>query len=513
MNKGLYYKAFLFIVLSGFSCNDDSVKNDKDNETKEPVVTVAYEESTEDFVNPERGFYKYSETSASNYRKLNESTLRNYRSRHKSGGSYYIYSSLVFRYYILNTFKETDISEGFLENLEADFVTARNAGVKLIPRFTYTNTQNSGDCAEGFICPPYGDAPKDIVLRHIEQLGPILANNADVILAVQMGFIGTWGEQYYTDYFGDSSNNGTQKKLLDENWEDRIEVLTALLNVLPENIQVHVRYPQIKQRTVYGVNITPKEGAALTEAEAFTNTHKARIGFHNDCFLASSNDYGTYSDYGNSSTSASSPTTTLKKYFADDSKFVMVGGETCNPSYSQSDCSPNGRADTEMRDLHYTYLNSDYNNGVNNKWVTNGCMDGILRNLGYRIVLREAKFTKQVSKDAPFNVNLKLENVGFAAPGKSRPVKLVLRNVDSKQIITKEFNTNIRKWYSGETQEVKTTFDLSDVPAGSYELLMHLPDASESISNRVEYAIRVANTDVWEEESGFNKLNHTITIE
>ncbi len=62
-----------------------------------------------------------------------------------------------------------------------------------------------------------GDAPKDIVFGHIAQLGPILTKNADVINCIQMGFIGTWGENYYTDFFGDAPTNANQGKLLDEN--------------------------------------------------------------------------------------------------------------------------------------------------------------------------------------------------------------------------------------------------------------------------------------------------------
>jgi hypothetical protein len=42
----------------------------------------------------------------------------------------------------------------------------------------------------------------------------------------------------------------------------------------------------MKQRYVYGVNaLTSLQ--PLTDAEAFTGTDQARIGFHNDCFLSS----------------------------------------------------------------------------------------------------------------------------------------------------------------------------------------------------------------------------------
>ena len=53
----------------------------------------------------------------------------------------------------------------------------------------------------------------------------------------------------------------------------------------------------------------------------------------------------------------------------------------------------------------------------------------------------------------------------------------------------------------------------ADIIAGDYDLLLNLPDKYASISNRSEYAIRLANTDVWEEVTGYNKLNFKLVVE
>ena len=42
--------------------------------------TITYEQSFEDFPNPERGFYRYSETRASNYNTLSISQMKSWRS-------------------------------------------------------------------------------------------------------------------------------------------------------------------------------------------------------------------------------------------------------------------------------------------------------------------------------------------------------------------------------------------------------------------------------------------------
>lgn len=471
-----------------------------------------YVATDEDFVNPERGFYRYTDTRASSYNNLSAFAIGRYRGETaSSGASYKTYNSLVFRYYILDEFTDSPIDASFLENLQDDFDVAREAGVKLIPRFTYTTSANAGDCAEGFICPPYGDAPKDVVLQHIGQIGPILSENVDVLFTVQMGFIGTWGENYYTDYFGDASPNADQGKLLDQNWQDRIDVLKALLDATPEELQIQVRYPQMKQRAIYGIDANTSV-AALTESEAFDGSDKSRIAFHNDCLFASADDFGTYADYGNSSSPRQTDISNLKDYFAEDSKYVVVGGETCSDGYSpRNDCAPAGIADEDLRYLHYTYLNADYNNEVNNDWVDGGCMEAIKRNLGYRLVLDSAYFPKEPTVTESLEIDLFIRNVGYAAPVNQRPVVLILKNTDTEEIYEHEINTDVRFWF--ESVSLEDSFSLADVPAGVYDLYLSLPDAHESIQDRSEYAIRLANDNMWEEESGWNNLDFQITVE
>ncbi|RYG30811.1 MAG: DUF4874 domain-containing protein, partial [Chitinophagaceae bacterium] len=182
-------------------------------------VTIKYTESSADFPNPERGFYRYSHSKASNVSPLTLNQLNKWKGEVQAeGGNYAVFSTLIFRYYEMDIFKSEALSPAFINSINQDFAIARQAGFKLIPRFTYTLAQNAGNCPEDFICPPYGDAPKNIVLLHISQLKQVLHDNADVIATVQMGFIGVWGEQYYTDYFGDASQNTTLQKLQDNNW-------------------------------------------------------------------------------------------------------------------------------------------------------------------------------------------------------------------------------------------------------------------------------------------------------
>lgn len=476
--------------------------------------TITYTESSDDFANPERGFYRATETHANNYTPLDATQLKGWRTLQQADGNgvYKLYSTLVFRSIVFDGLTGAALPADLLDKIKADFTAAREAGVKLIPRFSYTTTSHGGGCPEGGICPPYGDAPKDIVLQHIAQLKPILQDNADVIACMQMGFIGIWGENYYSDYFGDPSSNG-QSKMMDSNWTDKIEVLKALLEALPADRMVQVRTPQMKQRYVYGVDASTSS-AALTDAEAFSGTDKARIGMHNDCFLSGVGDYGTYDDYGNSSTPRQSAVTALTAYAEADNKYVAVGGETCDDTYSpENDCEAAGMAQTVMHNLHYSFLNCAYNNDVNNDWETGGCMENIKKDLGYRFVLRSALFpTDAVKAGTQFKFTINLENTGYASPFNERPVKLIMRDQNSKKEYTYDLSADPRKWYSGPAQISGTVVTDPSMPKGKYDLFLYLPDKYVSISGRSEYAIRLANEQVWEEATGYNKLQGAITI-
>lgn len=480
-------------------------------------VRVTYTESDTDFTNPERGFYRYSETRTSQFTPLDAAELREYRSPQQlPSANYEVASTLVFRYYILDNFQNGPISDAVLAALDAEMDAVRTAGVKIIPRFVYTVTSTAGDCPEGFICPPYGDAPKAVVLNHIQQLRPFFEQHADVIACVQMGFIGTWGEQYYSDHFGDPSGNGGQDyRLTDANWQDRLDVLQALLDAVPEDRMVQVRYPQIKQRHVYGIDATV-HADPLSAAEAFTGTDKARIGLHNDCFLSGPNDIGTYEDYGNSGSPRNSDAavvSTLRNYMKEEGRYVVVGGETCSDDYSpQNDCESAGIAQQEFAAMHYSYLNAHYNNAVNNDWQDGGCMDAIKRNLGYRLVLKEATLPDRVFRGAESQLTLQLENKGYAAPFNARPLLLVLRNQADGTVVSVPVPQDVRTWHTGAVQFTAAVRIPQDVPAGTYELLLHLPDAYDSLAGRAEYSIRLANDDVWEEATGYNQLHHTVQV-
>ena len=163
----------LACLLAVTSCKED----DKKIVVRE-LKSVTYQPTEEIFPNPERGFYKYSLIEpGSGAGALSFTQVSNYRN---SG------ISLVMRYFYLKNFKDKPLSSDALKEIDNDFETTRRAGIKIIPRFAYSQAQDEPD------------ASLEIIIQHLDQLKPIFEKNSDVIATVQAGFIGSWGEWYYS---------------------------------------------------------------------------------------------------------------------------------------------------------------------------------------------------------------------------------------------------------------------------------------------------------------------------
>ena len=110
---------FLFI-LGITACGSDNQSNADDKgsnggETEVgPTKTVNYISTNELFPNPERGFYKYTDSKGTPA--LSEQTLRSYRQKQ---------ISLIYRLYYLKDFKNAPISDAFLSQIKQDMEVAR----------------------------------------------------------------------------------------------------------------------------------------------------------------------------------------------------------------------------------------------------------------------------------------------------------------------------------------------------------------------------------------------------
>ncbi len=481
--------ATLLALLAGFFLTDVGSGRVPSAHAQSPVqTTVVYQPTDALFANPEQGFYHHTETHSNAYAPLNLATLQGYRQNENI--------TLILRLFYLDDFVASPISQAYLDAMAADFATLRQAGLKAVVRVAYTDQIHFAPSTSWPPIPPYGDASKTQMLAHIAQLAPVLQANADVISAVQAGFIGIWGEWYYTDYFVDDPNDpGTVSP---EKYAERGEVLNAIINALPGRM-VQVRTPLIKQK-IYGTGTGA--GNALPPANAFNGSGPARAGHHNDCFLASESDFGTYSDI-----------TEDKAYLGEETKYLPMGGETCNPNPPRSECPI---ALAELAAFHWSYLNTDYHPGVLGSWATGGCLDTVKRRLGYRLALIEGRYPDIAQVGNNLDIEVDLRNEGWAAPFNPRPLELVLRHQTTLAVHRFPLAVDPRFWLAdnGGNHSIVQSIPLpANLPTGAYDLLLSLPDPSPALAARAEYAIRLANAGIWEDGTGLNNLLHAVTIQ
>jgi Domain of unknown function (DUF4832)/Domain of unknown function (DUF4874) len=467
----------LFMVLLTFNSCIPATSQETLVVSSETSTTVQYAPSSENVANPERGYYQQLSPFwlGEDYAPLELNDLRQLRQQG---------ISMVRTYYIIDEFIDRPLSEEALNRIWADFVTVREAGLKIIPRFAYNFPRDAEELQP--------DASLDRVLRHIDQLAPILQNNADVIAFLEAGFIGAWGE-WHTSKSGLVSNRKDDNPTINEASR---QILTKLLDTLPLNRMIALRSP-INKRFIFG-------DQPLGKDEAFTATHKARIGHHNDCFLASETDAGTY------------PRDAIeaeKNYLSQENRFLPQGGETCRANGIAEPYVPCNNALKDLARMRYTTLNIDYHPDVNRMWQYQGCLEDIKRRLGYRFRLLEATVPRQAQAGGAFNLALTLKNEGFGGLYNPRMLEVVLRNTQSGEVHSIDVTSQAdpRFWLPGSDISLDLNVNLSGVPAGQYKVLLHLPDPE--LYGRTEYAIRLANKDVWEEATGFNNLLATLEVQ
>lgn len=423
--------------------------------------------------NPERGMYH--NPGGCDTHAYNPSTLRAYRNTQ---------ITLVLCVFYLKAFKASDISSGALGFFESQANAVRMAGLKMIVRFAYTES-TAGD-----------DAPLTVVKRHITQLTPYLRRNSDVITIVQAGFVGTWGEGHY------SQNFGTGAGITSLQWRDRKDVVDAVLAAVPSTRMVQQRTIRMKTENYEPApDPDPDHLNPVTAAEAFSGSARARLGHHNDCFRGNYNDQGTYDV----------PDVTVgdqKKYLADDTKYVPMGGETCESNPTYSDCV---EAKDELRRFNWSYLSADQS-PVSEAW-TGVCRSDVERRLGYRLALLASTFPKTVPRGGTMAFAISVWNGGFAAPVNARPVTLILRNKATRREVKVPLRSDPRRWATGVASSIQLKVVISGTTLpGVYELLLSLPDAAPALATKPDYALQMANTNLWEASTGYNRLFKAITV-
>jgi hypothetical protein len=127
------------------------------------ATSQVYEKATEDFLNPERGFFSPQDG-------FTRESLKDIRRVQKA--------SVIRSLFRLDAYRNVPLPASFLDKVNTDLGLVREAGLKVIVRFTYNSALEEPD------------APLTRILAHIDQLAPVLAANADIIAMLEAGFGG-----------------------------------------------------------------------------------------------------------------------------------------------------------------------------------------------------------------------------------------------------------------------------------------------------------------------------------
>ncbi|MCR5097657.1 MAG: DUF4832 domain-containing protein [Lachnospiraceae bacterium] len=341
----------------------------------------------------------------------------------------------------LSEYSEGDISEKALSQFN-DVLSVFDAGRHdLILRLLY---DQEGDAKHV--------EPKkvEIVRDHILALTPIINHHAGCIFTLQGVLIGDYGEMHNSRLISD----------------DNLTMLTDLMYSHTDN-------------SIYLAVRTPAYWRLITKSDDPATDHglTARLGLYNDGLFGSEDDMGTY---------VLRPRDNEYNFQSILCNHVPNGGEVV----VENDLNDYENARLELRKLHITYLNSEYDPMVLNKWkrfteLTDPVWRGhsgyeyIENHLGYRYYL---SYSGAVVDNSLFSTEMSfritLKNRGFAPA--YRPFKGYLRlhptGRKAGDDIILDVPTDFSTLLSEETRSVDIPAVGVDFENSDYEVWFYIVD-------------------------------------
>lgn len=383
-------------------------------------------------------------------------------------------SSLCLLELNLRKYRDEDLPKKALRQIDDLLSSVNGTGKKFIVRFLYdwdgTASLTEPDSIE-------------IILRHMEQAGPLLVKNEDNIYTMQGLFTGNWGEMNGSRFSDEKSLRALFEKLKD---------------VTKGKIRLSVRTPQ-QWRIIQGVSEDDLADGALEELAEESN-----LGLFNDGLTGSATDYGTYaadpSGLYESRTDKGLKKFSLRDFDPEESwprdpelafqetvcRAQPCGGEAIHV------CEWNDltQAIRSFRRMHISYLDADYDSSVWEKWAAQavseeGVFDGlrgddyIRAHLGYRYVLKDASLRYSRLRNT-ISFSLSVANKGFAPSYEEMTANIRLLDDDGNTVRKTQVPFDTGK-LPGGVEDQKTEVLKGKIPAkglrdGTYYMSVEFTD-------------------------------------
>lgn len=415
MKKFRYLLSAILLILSLSCCkvNIDNNKPEKNTDINYVKSEMISSKTSNDLIrNPSEGFYTTYPV------KFGKDEFINTIDYYNDDLLYHVRVSLAD--YDVNS-ALTNINQNTLNGFDLFLNKLEKQNATIIIRFAY----------DGFEGIANKEPSIDIIKNHIISISKILNKHQYLIKAIECGLIGLWGEMHTSDI------------VTQENINILLDTWLKYTNYFP----ILVRKPSFIYK-YFGYDLSN-----LSSFE-FKNDKEKRIGMFNDGYLGTKADTGTYID--------------RKKEVEFLSKLTTpFGGEVILREGNYTDLPSDIFA--EQYKTHLSYLNSEYDDNVINKWKKStfeyGKYQGfnkynLMNNLmGYGLLL--SSFSAYTNNDQLF-INFNIDNTGFVPFKNNIKGKLIVKN--DNYSYSKEFNFNLNN----------KDISFSKVKNGNYNVYLNL---------------------------------------
>ena len=314
-----------------------------------------------------------------------------------------------------------DLTEDALNVLQATFDSIRAYDGFAIVRICYDPWYNG----RSNVTPDH-----EWVLKHVKQLAPVLSKNTDVIVALEMGMHGAYGEMH-------SDTNITYDRIA--------EATNLMLRSTPPELKILTRTGNYSAKVLgfddWGVDFHI-DGEKFKEIAKAKGDTMYRVGMFNDGYLGTQYDYGTWGADCNTSICREEGVAWLEKYGIN----TPYGGEALTTADKYEVINTPEFLSYEGFRTHTSYLNIQWNNNLIDSWKKTlfnikdfdydfervDSLTGfkyINDHLGYRFVLRESWVSDTVGSDGIFRAKLRIQNVGFGNLTRKMKASLVVNGI------------------------------------------------------------------------------------
>lgn len=372
----------------------------------------------------------------------------------------------------------------FIPSLENSFAAARTAGVKLQIYFKYNWGSGSNqftDCGGHTVTNDGQDASLNTILSHITQLGPTLNQYADVIYAINAGFIGQFGEWHDSTHGNDTLSAHNQ-------------IITAELNHFPTNRHILLRRPAYKGNYLIG------KGYGLTPGAL------PQLGHYNEKFVDDS-DSELFNDPQGILSSGD-----LRTFYDNDVSFTVNGADAATGGGPIDGITALNR----MQQYHYSLM-AAYP-GLISSWQTQypNQYASMQRGLGYRFQVTQATTPNTAIRGQVYTISVNLKNNGFSKMLNQRGMWAAFNigsswAFSSTTFVDSSGSSDLEGLtLAAGTKTYTTNFTLpASFPTGTANVYLWLPDYAASLQTNPKFSVQLDGV-TWTPSLGANLLGSSL---